>query len=94
MIAKERIQKIEGISQEAFNLMDFNTRTNAAWACLRNNCEHNKGLDGGFRYLCSNTKNSSNVAQDKDLNRRCALPWCPEANQVAIVASGKAQWIK
>lgn len=85
---------MESLEGKGYTEVDFITKTNRAWEGLRNPCKHNRGLDGGFRFLCSSANNTSKVNQNARLEKRCALPWCPHAQDVAIVASGKASWMK
>jgi hypothetical protein len=92
MVRKEELGKIEKIETNAFQTVDYIAATNQEWVFLRDTCKENRGIDGGFRFLCSHKDNTSKVPQERSC-RRCALPWCPQRVAVSQVASGRACWL-
>jgi hypothetical protein len=92
MVRKEELGPVVKVQLNNFQGLDYIGQTNAAWAFLRDNCKEQRGIDGGFRYLCSDKRNTSKVPQERNC-RRCALPWCPHGTVVNQVVAGRACWL-
>ena len=93
MVRKEELGPQTKIELEVFAGSDHARRVNTAWVELNGSCRaRREELDWSSHWLCTSSDNTGTHIQNAQLDKRCALPWCPFAIELSIVAMGRACW--